>query len=209
MNKKLKLVLIVLMSLIIVATIVIFAVVYFTKERIDGTNTNSATNINATTNSNANTNQAVNTNGNANSNSAPSNTNSPTSDVNASVETLLKPIARNFAERFGSYSSDSNFENITKLGIYMSTSLKKWAENYVAEQQAKTSPDDAYYGVTTRALSITTDLINEDAGKAEFTVSTQRNQTKLNEDSEIIYQNIKLKFILENNEWKVNEADWL
>ena len=208
MNKKLKIALIVAMAIILVATVVIFAVVYFTQERKGETNTNSVTNINTTTNSN--TNQSVNTNSdNTNINSASVNTNSPTSDVNASVETLLKPIARNFAERFGSYSSDSNFENITKLEIYMSASLKKWAENYVADQQAKTSVDDPYYGVTTRALSLTTDLIDEKGGKAEFTVSTQRNQTKLNEESEIIYQNIKLKFILENDEWKVNEANWL
>jgi cytoskeletal protein RodZ len=206
MNKSLKIALIVVISIILITTIVIFAVVYFTQDRKDQSNTNSVMNVN----SSDNTNQSANTNTAGSNTNANSNTNaSPTSDVNASTETMLKPIAKNFTERFGSYSSDSNFENITKLEIYMSASLKKWAEKYVEEQRESMSSDDPYFGITTKALSITVDSVNEESGKAEFTVSTQRNQVKEGEETEVIYQNIKLKFITEDGGWKVNEANWL
>ncbi|MBU0613495.1 hypothetical protein KKB10_05820 [Patescibacteria group bacterium] len=204
MNKNLKIALIVIMALILVITVVVFLVVFFSAERKDETNINGETNVNTVIDTNATTNQAVDTN------SATINTNTnSTSAGSTNVEPFLQPIARNFAERFGSYSNHSDYENITKLEVYMSNSMKNWARKYVAEQQANDSIDADYYGITTKALSVATDSINEDGGTAQFTVSTQRNETKGDEEAKIIYRDIVIKFILESGEWKVNEAMWL
>ena len=52
----------------------------------------------------------------------------------------------------------------------------------------------------------TTDSVGEET--AQFTISTQRNESRADEDTKIIYQDIIIKFILENDDWKVDEAIW-
>lgn len=209
MNKNLKIALIVIMALILIITIIVFLVIFFTAERKDETNVNVGTNT--VVNTNTTTNQATNTSSTgANINSTVTNANTNSAPAGGSnMESFLQPIASNFAERFGSYSNHGNFENITKLEIYMSTSMKKWAEKYVAEQQANNNAGAEYYGITTKTLNVTTDSLDEDAGTAQFTVSTQRNESKAGEATTIMYKDIKIEFILESGEWKVNEATWL
>ena len=207
MNKNLKIALLVAVVLIIITTIVVFLVIFFTAERKDEANSNT----NVVINTNTTTNQNVNTN------SSETNTNSTTSNVNTNftptgstgAETFLKPIARNFTERYGSYSNHGDYENITKLEVYMSTTMKKWAEKYVAEEKANSNPDDEYYGITTKALSVTVDSMDEENGTAQFAVSTQRNEAKASEEANIIYQDMKIEFVMESNDWKVNNATWL
>ncbi|MFA6391735.1 MAG: hypothetical protein WCW66_03200 [Patescibacteria group bacterium] len=209
MNKKLKIAFIIMMAMVVIITIVV-VIIFYTSDRTDVTNTNAGTNTNTAINSNVNTNQAVNVNSVVtNTNTTVTNTNSTsTAGGTANVEALLQPIARNFAERFGSYSSFSNYENITKLEGYMTASMKNWAERFVAEQRANSSADDKYFGITTKALNVTTDSINEADEKAQFTVTTQRNQTNEGEEAKVIYQDIIIKFIKEGIEWKVIEANW-
>ena len=173
MNKSLKIALAVFMALVLIITIVVFLIIFFTSEKKVDININGVVDIN--------TNQSANVNSEeTNVNSEATNTNSrPIIDVDSDAEPFLQQIAKNFAERFGSYSTHSDYENITKLEIYMSTSLKSWAENYVSEQVVNTGTDVEYYGVTTKVISITTDSVGEET--AQFTISTQRNESKADE----------------------------
>src|SRR3990170_4010238 len=45
----------------------------------------------------------------------------------------VEKIARFFTEFFGSFSTDSNYSNVTGLKIYMTQSMQKWADGFTAD----------------------------------------------------------------------------
>lgn len=211
MNKTLKIIFIAVAAIVIVLSIAVLLLTVFTGKR-KGT-------VNADLNGNVSiTNQTPATNtapDSSNTNTAPTDENTNVGLTNteetpaASLETSLKTTASNFAERFGSYSNQSNFENITKLMIYMSESMQKWANQYIEEQNKANPPEAEYYGITTKALSTTKLSLDEDKGTGEFTVTTQRREFKGNaETATVFYQDVSIKFIKEEGAWKVNKAEW-
>ena len=126
-----------------------------------------------------------------------------------SLEDNLKKIASNFAERFGSFSNQNQFENIQDLEVLMSEKMKAWAENYVLEAKAKNPDTSVYYGITTKAIKADLVSLDEKAGRAEILVSTQRWEAKeATTNIRVFYQDIGIKFIFENKEWKVDAAIW-
>lgn len=205
MNKTLKLIFIIFIIIIVILTIVVLVATFLTGEK-KGTNNNQNSN-------------AVTTNVNQTTNTTPSNANQTTENANAvtntnqaeqpsDLESSLKSIASNFAERFGSYSNDSDYENVTKLMIYMSESMKSWADQYIQEQQQANPPGSEYYGIITKALSTNTVSLEEGKGTAEFTVSTQRRENSGGEEANVFYQDITIKFVKEKGNWRVNEVHW-
>ncbi len=121
---------------------------------------------------------------------------------------LIK-IALSFSERFGSFSNQSEFENIKDLEVLMSNSMKNWAEQYVEEELAKRGDTSVYYGVTTKAISNEVISFDDEAGRAEIKVSAQRweaEETPTN--TKVFYQDILIKFVKQADEWKVDGAFW-
>jgi len=124
-------------------------------------------------------------------------------DINKSNVLVL---ASSFSERFGSFSNQSDFQNIRDLFPFMTASMKNWAENYIEVQKAGGSYD-VYSGVTTKSISRKILSINDDS--AEILVSTQRREftgTMANEN--VIYQDIELKLVKEGEEWKIDGVWW-
>ncbi|MBI5072126.1 hypothetical protein HZB93_04570 [Candidatus Falkowbacteria bacterium] len=132
----------------------------------------------------------------------------------ASEEEKLKSdisrIAAAFAERFGSYSNQGNFENLVDLKPLMTVKMQTWIDNFIKQSQAAAGDSSVYFGVTTKALSVTAAEINEAGGTARITVSTQRREASGNmaSNSEIKYENLELVFKKINGEWLVDEATW-
>ena len=125
------------------------------------------------------------------------------------VKTELKMMAASFAERFGSFSNQSDYGNIRDLKIFMTHSMRKWADDFISESRAKNSNSDIYHGFTTKALIQETIQFNEEAGKAEFLIKTQRKEAVgTTSNTTAFYQDIIIKFIKEKGVWKVNGADW-
>ena len=172
-------------------------------------------NVNAT----ANTNQIANTNTNAiisnanNANTNSTNTNTVITNTTPTTtefsEASLKSIARSFAERFGTYSNQNNFENIEHLIPYMTERMKQWATNYLEEKRANPVYAGIYHGITTKSLSIDTVSYDTNAGTAEFMIKTQRREsTGSTSNSQLTYQDIQIKFRRDQGIWKVDEAWW-
>ncbi|MBI4779644.1 hypothetical protein HY797_04325, partial [Candidatus Falkowbacteria bacterium] len=65
----------------------------------------------------------------------------------------LVRMASSFAERFGSFSNQSDYGNIRDLQIFMTDTMKVWAENYIADARAKKTQTAIYYGIVTKAIS--------------------------------------------------------
>ena len=119
----------------------------------------------------------------------------------------LKNMASSFAERFGSYSNHSDFANIKDLKIFMTESMKDWAEDFVQERSKKDRQE--YSGVTTKAISTEITNFDEERGEAEAVVTTRRRESKGSRaDSTTYTQELTLEFVEKNDSWKVDGAYW-
>jgi len=121
----------------------------------------------------------------------------------------LQKIAFSFAERFGSYSNHSDFENMTDLKVFMSEKMAVWADGFIEEARESGDYTDVYEGVVTKAISSEIKSINESQGQAEILVKTQKiksgGQTS---KSSISYEDVLIVFVKESGIWKVDSAYW-
>ena len=125
-----------------------------------------------------------------------------------STQSTLEAIARTFAEKFGSFSTMGNFENIYDVEFFMTADMKEWAKKYIVDNAVE--PGAEFYGVTTRALKTEIVVMDDDETQAQIVVTTQREETRgsITGRSNIIYQKIAIDFLKIENEWKVNAANW-
>ncbi|MFA6410882.1 MAG: hypothetical protein WCW26_04915 [Candidatus Buchananbacteria bacterium] len=132
---------------------------------------------------------------------------SPVKEKN--VEANIKAVATTFAERFGSYSSEGNYSNLSALKDLMTVRMKAWVQNYQAAQPAPSTDFSPYYGVTTQALSATISNYDQATGRAQVDVSTQRQEYKVNTSNpRVYYQILKLELAQTAAGWKVDTAEW-
>ncbi|HKK54484.1 MAG TPA: hypothetical protein VJ926_03115 [Patescibacteria group bacterium] len=116
----------------------------------------------------------------------------------------LKQMAFAISERFGSYSNEGNFGNINDLKIYMTDSMKLWADNYIEEQSEKEYIGN-YYGITTTALVGEVTEFNDDS--ASVIVTTKRKEVK-DQQENVYNQDIIINFNKVGDEYKVDDAYW-
>ncbi len=154
--------------------------------------------------------------------SADVDTNAPSSPNNIENIPMVQPetplrsnltkTAAAFVERFGSFSNqESNYQNIRDSQIFMTESMKEWSENYIIQSQREVEDNDIYFGVTTKSLSSKILELNENAGRAEILVKTQRIESSGNTDNqEIYYQDMRIEMInIDDDNWKIDSAYWL
>jgi hypothetical protein len=123
-------------------------------------------------------------------------------------EEQLKRTASLFIERFGSYSNQSNFSNVSDLKIYMSDEMKDWADDFVRKNNIDRDVS-VYYGITTKSILQKVEFIDMETGEASILVNTLRRESGggSTEDNSF-YQESLVKFILEKGFWKVDSASW-
>lgn len=115
-------------------------------------------------------------------------------------------LTSSFAERFGSFSNQSDFQNIRDLFPFMTESMKNWAENYIEAQRAGMNVE-IYYGITTKAIS--RKFLDFSENSAKVLVSTQRREsTGAMTNERIVYQDMELELVKAGEEWKVDGAKW-
>jgi hypothetical protein len=120
----------------------------------------------------------------------------------------LRRVASFFAERFGSFSNQSDYENIDELKVLMTARMRTWADSYVTAQREAKQGSAVYFGVTTRAIS--TDVTEfDEAGPATVKVSTQRSQESGETfKTKVYYQDMVIDFVKEGEIWKIDSAIW-
>jgi hypothetical protein len=123
-------------------------------------------------------------------------------------ETALMRMAAAFAERFGSFSNQANYGNISDLKIFMSAKMRVWADDFIVQEKQKNAETAVYSGVTTKALYQEVKEFDEPAGLAEISVKTQRREMTGDTEAAAFYQDIVIKFVKEKGEWKVDSAEW-
>ncbi len=129
---------------------------------------------------------------------------SPTTSANIALETLT----RSFAERFGSFSNESDFTNILELRSLMTPSMAAWADAYVADGRARATVGAPYYGLTTRALQVLVGSLDAKSTTATVTVATQRREARGDGTPRIFYQSLVLELQKISGDWKIHRAEW-
>jgi hypothetical protein len=119
---------------------------------------------------------------------------------------FLSKTASAFAERFGSYSNQSNYENLTDLKYFMTIKMKKWVDDKVDSKDYSKS-NDIYYGITTRAMKA--EIKSLGSATAVINVKTQRQEfVGADMNSKVSYRDVLITFKKEGNVWKVDSAYW-
>lgn len=113
-----------------------------------------------------------------------------------------------FVERFGTYSSQGQYENLENLLPFMTEEMKVWAQSVVKKATSEPA-NKQYVGVTTKALAYTILSLREAQGTGEVKVSTQRvEMVGLPTNKKVYTQDILVKLKKEEGVWLVDGAYW-
>ena len=117
----------------------------------------------------------------------------------------IEAFSRSFVERYGSFSSQSIYENLEDLYRFMTARFRKESEAIVSAARAKSAGTmPQYSGVTTRVMSVK--KITVSGQSAELIIATQRENSGTK--SGIVYQDIELTLSKVGGQWKVEGAGW-
>jgi hypothetical protein len=119
----------------------------------------------------------------------------------------IKSVAKNFTERYGTWSTDNKDENFKSAKVYTTSRMENIIEDFIINNEKLADSYEGYYGVTTKALSVK--IINLEENEAKLSVSVQQLETSgINLDNNISYKNLNLELIKNNDDWFVNDAKW-
>lgn len=123
--------------------------------------------------------------------------------------TDLEKIGMSFAERFGSYSNQSDYSNFTDLKLFMTDNMKDWVDTYIVDLKKKAVASTGYAGQETTALIATTASFDDQAGTALIIVTVKRSVSTAEVGGgtpEVA--KLDLTFQKVNNDWLVDKAYW-
>lgn len=111
-------------------------------------------------------------------------------------------LARFFVERIGSYSNQSQFQNLDDVKPLMTLRVQAWAEGLKKQDAA-----GGYRGITTKALAL--EVVTWNAKQsAVMRVSTQRQEERDDEAPRVYYQDAEINLIYQNDTWLVDGVYW-
>ncbi len=113
----------------------------------------------------------------------------------------VKQLAKVFVERYGTYSTDNEFQNIIESEPLVTKAL--WSKISTGIN-AKNSQSE-FLGLTTKVASV--QLSSWTDAKAVLDLKTMRNQDKNGVES-TRYQDVTVEMVKENNVWLANSIAW-
>ena len=123
------------------------------------------------------------------------------------INLKIKTVARNFAERYGTWSTDNKDENFKSAEIYASSRMKIMIGDFILDNEKLSDDYTDFYGVTAKALNVK--ILNSDNTSANLNVAIQQIETSgENLDEDINYKNLNLELIKYNDDWLVDYAEW-
>ena len=101
-------------------------------------------------------------------------------------------IAKTFVERYGSYSNESNFQNLRDLLPLMTDSFRQETTTFLA---SATTPEE-YSSITTRVITVDMESYDEEEGVATVVMNTQREEATGSPQNILVrFQEIELTMI--------------
>lgn len=114
-------------------------------------------------------------------------------------------LARSVVARYGSFSNQNNFENITSLEAFMTADFRARSAKYISENQADAEPAE-YYGISTEVISL--EMVSLEESTATVNVLSQRIEEKAGEDPSAFTQTAEVVFEKTNGDWLVDSITW-
>jgi len=118
----------------------------------------------------------------------------------------LNIASRDFAERYGSYSSDGDFSNLEALLPVMTDGFAAETRTSISKSRA-TASTAGFVGVTTRALSATPTGPVSVESSVTVVVTAQRTTTG-GANPGVTYEDLTLSLDYQDGIWKTDSAAW-
>lgn len=115
----------------------------------------------------------------------------------------IERTTRLFAERFGSYSNYSGFDNISSLQSLMTPSMIDYT-NGLAEQNDRGTTSSEYFGVSTKLLGIKIDVFSESNQATVDIIVQEQVQQGLKGEIEVRTRDGRVELLYRNGKWLVN-----
>ncbi len=132
----------------------------------------------------------------------------PTVTPEKVAEASAQVVGKIFAERYGSYSSESELANIEDVLDICTSSYRATLERFMNDMHGA-SAAETYYGVSTRVLSVKTTEMNAEGTTARLELLTQREEANGTVgNTSVSYQTMVLEMEKQGDAWKVNNATW-
>jgi hypothetical protein len=126
-------------------------------------------------------------------------------ESNAKIDenSLVIETARNFIERYGSWSNQT--EDFYELISPMITDhMYSQAKNYISSN-ANFSDNKNYYGITTKLINAT--ILELDNNSALVSLQLQQIESKNGEEA-TFYKKVDLSLVFVNDKWLVDSVSW-
>ncbi|MEK9155126.1 MAG: hypothetical protein AAB839_00590 [Patescibacteria group bacterium] len=121
-------------------------------------------------------------------------------------ETSAITVARTFVERFGSYSTEADAENLEDILPMATPSFQQ--ELVELARKARASADGTYYGVSTIVVTAPK-TVSATATETVLSMTTQREETKDTPgNTSVIYQSITVTLVKSGTTWLVSGYSW-
>lgn len=114
----------------------------------------------------------------------------------------VRRFAMQFAERFGSFSSEASYQNLRDLQPVLTPRMQEYVQSIIAGSGV----GGEFYGVTTRALSAAIEEKTDTA--ATVLVGAQREEVKAG-TPRVFTQSLRVTFEKSGDGWKVDSAEWI
>lgn len=120
----------------------------------------------------------------------------------------ISALSKAFLERLGSFSSQSDFGNITDLEIFMTEKMRMWARQTVDSERAKKRDSEKYYGITT--IVVGHDFVDYKFGNDSTSLTLHARRRESDGKTEDSYnQDAVIKVIKEDGVWRVDSVEWI
>lgn len=127
-------------------------------------------------------------------------------DIPAAQEVSAATMARVFGERFGSYSTESGYENIDDVLPLATDALQRTLQTLA--EDARNDADSTYYGVSSRIITVKNEVTTDTT--ATFLITMQREESfDTPGNTSVRYQDIRVSVVFEEGKWKVSDFVWL
>jgi len=120
----------------------------------------------------------------------------------------LETLAKTVAERWGSYSSQQQVSNIASLMPLMTVTMRPYAIEEAQKQTAGASDNPIVRTIATKALSVSDYAIEQEAGTAQLTVLTQRQEKISGASERKYYQDLEIGVIKVGDTWMIESIEW-
>ncbi len=128
-------------------------------------------------------------------------------DVPQVQEVSAGTVARTFVERIGSYSSESDYQNVNDVSSIVTAELAVQLEEDAEDARAKSPDNGGYYGISTSYVGAKN--IEESDTTITLLVQTQREESFGSPgNSTVRYQTVEVTLVKEGQNWKVSEYTW-